>query len=102
MTQEEQNNLIRLVKLVGGKFVIVEDGKPTAVVMSFQEFEDLVTPSVTAGLVERMSNLMDNGTEEVNAEVTRAQLQDLREEVIDLDFGQKQESDEITIEPLEI
>lgn len=86
MAQIDFENLFRLLKLIGGKFVIVEDGRPTAVLMDYQEFENLAAPVYEQKLVSK--------AEEINKEITQAQLQDLREEVmVDL-------PEEIRIEPL--
>lgn len=85
-------DLFRLLKLIGGKFIIVEDGKPRAVLMDFKEFEELAVPQVAGELVGRIKEI-----EEVNRQITTAQLLDLREEVIaeELDTEEK-----IRIEPL--
>jgi hypothetical protein len=84
------DNLFRLLKLIGGKFIIVEDGKPSAVLMDYQEFQDLAVPEAASRLRKRLEQI-----ERVNEQVTHAQLLDLREEVIqDL-------PDEIKIEPLD-
>lgn len=45
--------------------------------MSYQEFETLALPFYAGKIAERISK-----TEIVNQEITQAQLQDLREEVI--------------------
>lgn len=82
--------MLGVLKLIGGKFVIVEDGQPKAVLMSYDEFQELAAPAAAGRLVERLSK-----AEEVNELVTHAQLLDLREEVIaDL-------PEEIRIEPLD-
>ncbi len=88
MQESDFQNLLRLVKLLGGKFVIVEDGKPRAVLMNYEEFADLAAPKVASRLVDQI--------ERINEQITTAQLQDLREEVI-VDLPQ---ADEIRIEPL--
>ena len=99
MNQEELNNLIRLVKLVGGKFVIVEDGKPTFVVMSYSEFEDIASVRVLGDLTERARKLA--ATEDlVNKQITEAQLADITGEVIIGD--QPVIEEKITIEPLDL
>jgi len=83
--------------------VIVEDGKPKAVLMDYKEFEELVTPRIVDSLVGKMSEI-----EGVNKEVRKAQLQDLREEIIQPDMDVISEDvvadlDEgITIEPLDL
>ena len=74
MTQPDLENLMRLAKLIGGKFIIVEDGKPAAVLMAYQEFENLAAGEYEIQLL--------NKVERINAEITDAQLRDLREEVI--------------------
>ncbi|MDP3741613.1 MAG: hypothetical protein Q8R08_04820 [bacterium] len=74
MDTENLENLLRLIKLIGGKFIIVEDGKPSAVIMDYHEFEDLASPVYEGKLLDRI--------EKVNEELTDAQLRDLREEVI--------------------
>ncbi|MBI4050442.1 MAG: hypothetical protein HY396_00480 [Candidatus Doudnabacteria bacterium] len=87
--QSDFENLLRLVKLIGGKFVIVEDGEPKAVLMSYEEFEDFAAPRISEKLAEKV--------ERINRQITTAQLEDLREEVIaDLPTLEK-----ITIEPLD-
>jgi len=101
MPKDEFKNLLRILRLVGGKFIIIEDGRPSAVLMDYKEFEDLVAPGIIDGLVGKMGDI-----ELVNRQITKAQLQDLREEVLQPDFGSEaadsEEADpEITIEPLE-
>jgi PHD/YefM family antitoxin component YafN of YafNO toxin-antitoxin module len=86
MKNSDFENLNRLLKLIGGRFIIVEDGKPTVVLMSYQEFENLAAPIYEQRLVSRV--------DDINKEITQAQLLDLREEVmVDL-------PEEIRIEPL--
>jgi hypothetical protein len=89
MDKETLENLLRLVKLIGGKFIIVEGGKPRAVLMSYEEFQDLVIPGIAKNLAEKLADV-----EKINEAVTRAQLLDLREEVI------VESPEEIRIEPL--
>lgn len=74
MQEEEFANLFRLLKLIGGRFIIVEDGKPLAVLMEYSEFQELALPKYAAELASKI--------EEANKEITNAQLQDLREEVV--------------------
>ena len=88
MDQTDFKNLLRLLKLIGGKFIIVEDGVPKAVLMDFKEFEDLAVPAYAGKLAQKLA-----AAEEVNQEITRAQLLDLREEVI---------QEELTVEPLDV
>lgn len=80
-------DLLRLLKLVGGKFIIVEDGQIKAVLMDYKEFEELAVPHYAGKIAQRLA-----ATEEINREITRAQLEDLREEVI---------QEEIRVEPLD-
>ena len=84
------DNLFRIMKLTGGKYVIVEDGEVQAVMMPYKEFENLVSPKIEEKLVER-----------VNKIITQTQLTDeaadMIEEVMVNPFDQ---TDEITIEPL--
>ena len=89
MQQAEFENLIALLKLVGGKFVIVEEGKPRVVLMSYDEFSELASPHVAAKLAEKFQKI-----EEVNREITKSQLFDLRQEVI------VDDTPEIKVEPL--
>lgn len=81
MKGKDLENLLRVVKLVGGKFVLVEDGEPRAVIMSYKEFEELVVPKVAGELAQRVVSLEDS----INQEITEAQLE---------------EDDEIHVEPL--
>ena len=82
--------------------MIVENGEPKAVLMDYEEFEKLVTPGIVDNLVRKVPEI-----ERVNKEVRKAQLQDLREEVIQPDMDVISEDvvadlDEgITIEPLD-
>lgn len=78
MDQADLNNLLRLVKLIGGKFILVEDGQPKVVLMSYEDFQELAIPGAIRKVVESASRL----EEEVNKQITTAQLLDLREEVI--------------------
>lgn len=94
MSKPDFENLVRLLKLIGGKFIIVEDGKPTAVLMAYEEFENLAAPAYESELLDRV--------ERVNQEITRAQIRDLREEVIaEWPVSRAGEGEpELTIEPL--
>ena len=86
----ELKNLVNILKF-GGRFMITdENGDPKAVLMSYQEFEDLMSEKVAGELVAKLESV-----EKVNAEITRAQMQDLRAEVIQEDFTQ------LTVEPIE-
>ena len=90
MHEGELNNLFRLLKLIGGKFILVEDGNPQAVLLSYDEFQEMALPGAIKKVAETASRI-----EDVNKQITTAQLLDLREEVIqDL-------PDEIKIEPLD-
>lgn len=89
MKEDEFKNLLRLLKLIGGKFIIVEDGKPEVVLMSYEEFQDLAVPVYAGKLAERITQ-----AETINEQITTAQLLDLREEVI------AELPEEIRIEPL--
>lgn len=89
MNREELANLFRLAKLVGGKFIIVEEGKPSVVLMDYKEFSELAV----SGIVDKLTNKIES----VNREITTAQLQDLREEVI---ADGLEIPPDITIEPL--
>lgn len=83
-----------MLNLVGGKFIIVEDGKPKAVLMSYEEFSDLAVPEVARRLTRVLSE-----AEEINKEVTKAQLVDWQDET-----PQSLETagpEEIKIEPLD-
>ena len=77
MQSAKFENLIRLLKLVGGKFIIVEEGEPKAVLMTYQEFQELAVPYYAGKIASRLMQ-----PEQVNEEITRAQLADLREEII--------------------
>jgi len=72
-----------------------EEGDPQAVLMSYSEFEDLMSEKVAGDLIAKLNNV-----EKVNAEITRAQIQDLREEVMREDFVGNGASD-LTVEPIE-
>ncbi len=89
MEQVHLENLFRLLKLVGGKFIIVEDNEPRAVLMSYDEFQEMALPGAVKKVAETASRV-----EEVNKQITTAQLLDLREEVI------VDTPEEIRIEPL--
>ena len=91
MNHDQLKNLLRIQKFVGGKFIIVEDGEPKAVLMDYHEFEDLVTPRVVDELKNRLNRIDD-----VNREITQVQLEEdgvNEEEEID-------QAPEIRIEPL--
>lgn len=87
MRQDSFDELFALLKLVGGKFIIVEEGRPRAVLLSYDEFKELAAPAYEARLVKKL-----NDAEIANREIMQAQLQDLREEVIAEGF---------TVEPLD-
>ncbi len=89
MRHGELKDLLRLLEVLGGKFVIVEEGKPVAVLLSFKEFENLAAAGLTQELALRLKKI-----EEINDLVTRAQLLDLPEE------KEPQQPEEIRIEPL--
>ena len=83
----ELKNLVNILKF-GGRFIITdENGNPKAVLMSYGEYEELMTEKIAGKIVEDLRVV-----EEINAEITRAQLADLREEVMREDF--------IRVEPL--
>ena len=87
-------NLINILKF-GGRFMITdENGDPKAVLMSYDEFEDLMTERVAGDLAAKL-----DAVEKVNAEITRAQIHDLREEVMREDFVGNGVAD-LTVEPL--
>jgi len=87
MNEPYLDNLFRILKLTGGKYIIVEDGVPKAVLMDYDEFQKLAMPQATEKIAER-----------INEVITRAQLLDLREEVVVPDAPEAEEN--ITIEPL--
>ncbi len=87
-------NLVNILKF-GGRFIITdENGDPKAVLISYHEFEDLMTERVAGDLAAKL-----DAVEKVNAEITRAQVQDLRAEVMREDFVGNGRSD-LTIEPI--
>ena len=77
MEEKQFTNLLRILKLIGGKFIIVEDGRPRVVLMDYEEFQELAVPYYAGEIAERAAR-----AEEVNQQITKAQLEDLREEVI--------------------
>jgi len=89
MDKENLANLLRILKLIGGKFIIVEDEVPRYVLMGYDEFQELAAPAVEEKLAKRLKQI-----EAVNQQITHAQLLDLREEVI------VEAPQEIRIEPL--
>lgn len=83
----ELKNLVNILKF-GGRFIITdENGNPRAVLMAYDEFEELMVEKIAGKLAEDLKQV-----EQVNAAITRAQLNDLREEVLREDF--------ISVEPL--
>ena len=86
------DNILRILKLIGGKFIFMEDGKPKAVLMDYEEFEKLVEPLVTQKLVDKFEKI-----EAVNREITKAQMIDLRDEVIEEVISE----DVIRLEPID-
>ena len=98
MQQDELNNLIILLKLIGGKFIIVEDGRPKTVIMSYDEFQELAAPFYAGKLAGRAA-----GAEIVNKKITSAQIQDLNDSLME-EVVQTQRMDsenDIRIEPIE-
>ena len=87
MNEPYLDNLFRILKLTGGKYIIVEDGVPKAVLMDYDEFQKLAMPQATEKIAER-----------INEVITRAQLLDLREEVVVPDAPEAEKN--ITIELL--
>ena len=68
------DNLLRLIKLIGGKFIITDEaGQPKAVLMSYKEFEDLVVPGIEKHLTDRFSDLAR--AEEINKVITSSQME---------------------------
>ncbi len=98
MNKNDFGDLFGILKLVGGKFIIIEDGKPRAVLMDYEEFSELVAPMAAKNLMDRF-----NRAEDVNREITRAQMQDLEEVRTDSQTAKEEineEIEEIRIEPL--
>ena len=90
MQGPELDNLLRLLKLIGGKFILVEDGKPHAVLLSYDEFQKLILPVAEEKVLGKLREI-----EEVNRQVLTAQL---------LEGGQDSEvehPEEVKIEPLD-
>ena len=87
----ELKKITDILKLVGGKFLIVdENGDPKAVLMAYQDFEDMVSPKIEEKLVER-----------VNKIITQTQLTDAAADMIEeVMVNPLDQTDEITIEPL--
>jgi len=50
-----------LVKTNGDKFIVVEDGEPQMVVMSFPEYEKLVTHEVKEGIAAEQAKSQESG-----------------------------------------
>lgn len=90
------DNILRILKLIGGKFIFFEDGKPTAVLMDYAEFEKLVEPAVIQKLVNKFAHV-----EAVNKEITKAQLQDLRDEMMEEVIAKDVVTQEIRVEPID-
>lgn len=106
MDQKYIENLYHMLKLTGGKYVIVEDGEPKAVLMDYKEFEDLMLPTASDKLIDQLSKI-----EMINKQISRAQMDDLRDEVVvsDDEFSlntqnsdeSDSEDDELVLEPLD-
>ena len=106
MNDNKFAEIYRIQKLIGGKFVFIEDGEPKAVLLDYKEFQDLAVPSIAGKLAERISEI-----EDVNRQITKAQLKDMREEIVTPEEGilagntvsnfEENASDEIRIEPLD-
>lgn len=90
MDHSHFNRLMQLLRLTGGKYIIVEDGEPRAVLLSYAEYEELALPHYAGQIAQKLSE----DIEKVNEAVTKSQLFDLREEVI------VETPPEIRIEPL--
>lgn len=74
----ELKKLIDTLKLTGGKLIIIdESGDPKVVLMSFQEFEDLAVSKISGELAKKLAKV-----EVINREITEAQVDDLREQVM--------------------
>ena len=66
-----------ILKRIGGRFIIVEDGKPSYVILSFQEFKNLISKisqnpdeemlenKDSCGVNEKFSDLRQQGAEEM-------------------------------------
>jgi len=59
-----------ILKKIGGRFIIVEDGKPRYVILSFQEFKNLIS---------KISQNSDEGFKKVNEEFSDLRQQGAKE-----------------------
>ncbi len=90
----ELKNLVNILRF-GGRFIIIDtDGNPKAVLMGYSEFEELMVDRVAGKLIDELKEV-----ERVNEEITRAQLTDLREEVLKEDFVITQQTMTFTPDP---
>lgn len=90
MDQDKLADILRILKLIGGKFIIVEEGEPKVVLMDYQEFQNLAVPSIAGKLAERISEI-----EDINKQITKAQL------TADEGLLAENTVDEVRIEPLD-
>ncbi|OGE76727.1 MAG: hypothetical protein A3C85_02870 [Candidatus Doudnabacteria bacterium RIFCSPHIGHO2_02_FULL_48_21] len=81
MNDGQLKNLIQIAKLTGGKYIFFEDGKPAAVLMGYGDFEDLMVEKLAGKMAVDLKRV-----EAVNEQITRAQVEDLREQVMKEDF----------------
>ena len=91
MRGQELENLLRILKLMGGKFILVEDGRPYAVILSYDEFQELAAPWAERQLIRRLREI-----EEVNRQVLTAQLLEGAAE------SEVEHPEEVKIEPLDL
>jgi len=76
--------------MIGGRFIIIDDsGNPKAVLMDYKEFENLMVEKVAGDLARNLAEV-----QEINQEITRAQMDDLKIEV------ENEETNRIRVEPL--
>lgn len=92
------NNLLHMLKLVGGTYVIVEDGNPRAVLMEYGKFEELVTPHAIDKIANQVSEI-----EKINKQITSAQQDELPDELLfeEIDDTRGTNEDDLHVEPID-
>ncbi|HLC44298.1 MAG: hypothetical protein A2722_01570 [Candidatus Doudnabacteria bacterium RIFCSPHIGHO2_01_FULL_50_11] len=91
---------IKLTKSEKGPLVVLNAaGEPELVVMSYQAYENLKSDRRFEALSERLENLT-RATEELNLEITRAQMDDDNDTGVPLE--ENEDEDSVYIEPLSL
>ena len=114
MTESSFDKIKKLIKIVGGKVIIVEDGKPTMVVINIDEYVDFkdtkdnVISNFGKKEIAEKINRVDKANKDINMWKNRQEERMLRQFEIENKYRKRKNleneninnSDEIVIEKL--